>query len=255
MNRRSVLAGGSALLLTLAASLSGCGIRKFPDYNYKMTIYADGKAFSSVRGIEQEEISSVQDSSGRTVKRRLHGEAVVLDLAGRTYFALLGKPDNADYSLLTVTATSLGPLVQQVPNQDGDATQQRQLRDPAYHLDDMAERSRAMTEIKGAHPLPRQVRARDGKRWEDNWPTFVTLDDPNDPRTARLVRPENIGVTEITIEITDDDVSTGIEQRLPWWRAYRDKRFDGTSSVMQDMRSNDIRNWLNGGWFTTVRPE
>lgn len=44
---------------------------------------------------------------------------------------------------------------------------------------------------------------------------FVTFDDPSDPKTVREVSPESIGVSRITIEITDEDVTTGIEERLP----------------------------------------
>lgn len=70
----------------------------FPDYHYKMTIHAGGKEFSSVRAVEQEEVSSVLDSTGRTVKRSMHGEAVIIDHPdGHTYYALIGKPGNPDY--------------------------------------------------------------------------------------------------------------------------------------------------------------
>ncbi len=78
------------------------GDDRFPDYRYKMTIYVSTpegeKAFSSVREVTQKEVSSITDSSGRRVDTKVTGEAVIVDLPGRSpIFALLSRPDNADY--------------------------------------------------------------------------------------------------------------------------------------------------------------
>ena len=215
-------AAGAATLLAAGLALGGCG-DAFPDYHYKMTIYAGGKAFSSVRGIEQERVSSLADSSGEAVKRRLSGEAVIIDANGRTYYALLTRPDNADYALLTVTAAALGPHISGAPPKTGAEAavddyreDQRRARDPGYYLDDAAGESRAMTRIVGPKPLPRTLPARQGRPPLDAWPMFVTFGDPADPKTVREVSPESIGVSNITVEMTDDDVTTGIEERLPW---------------------------------------
>ncbi len=56
---------------------------------------------------------------------------------------------------------------------------------------------------------------------------FVTFGDPKDPKTVRAVTPESIGVKRITIEITDDPVTTGIQARLGWLPAYYNKMLDG----------------------------
>ena len=87
----------------MALSLASCGDDAFPDYHYKMTVHVGGQTFSSVRAVEQEEVSSVVDSSGRTVSRKLRGEAVIIDHPnGRTYYALLGKPNDPDLSLIHI---------------------------------------------------------------------------------------------------------------------------------------------------------
>lgn len=69
-------------MVTLVGTLflTACGDDRFPDYNYEMTVYVGGQAFSGVRAIKQEESASIVDSSGRSVKTTLQGEAVIIDL-------------------------------------------------------------------------------------------------------------------------------------------------------------------------------
>ena len=188
-------------MLILAAGLTACGDR-FPDFNYRMTIHVGDDAYSSVRRVEQEKVTSIVDSSGSTVRRSLQGEAVIIDHPnGRTYYALLSKPGDADYATLIV-GVALSPHISDVSQSGG-------------HLDEIAARSRAMTEVEGPRELPRQLPSRNGRPPYEAWPMFVTFSDPSDPTTVREVDPEDIGVSKITIEITDEDVTTGIEERLP----------------------------------------
>src|SRR5690606_22243401 len=154
-------------LALMAFSLASCGDR-FPDYHYKMTIYVDGQPFSSVRAVEQEEVTSIVDSSGRTVKRSLRGEAVIIDHPnGRTYYALLGKPNDPDYATL-IAGAALRDHVRREPQSEVDAEiARRQASEPQTDsdawLDDMAGRSRALTEVEGPRDLPRQLPARSGR--------------------------------------------------------------------------------------------
>lgn len=242
------------MAFTALFTLGGCS-DGFPDYNYKMTIYADGKSFSSVRRIEQEQVASMVDSAGVRVDRTLIGQAVILDIDGRGYYALLTRPDNADYSLLTVTAQSLGRYVSDdaKPMSEFDKAaeeyrrDQQSARDPGSYLKDIAGRSRAMTQIEGPRDLPRSVPNHDqhrGPRIIETWPMFVTFDDPADPTSVREVSPDAIGVTRITIEITDEDVSTGIEERFSWWEQYRGLRLDGKSSISTNMSAPTLNSRL-----------
>lgn len=225
MIRRQVILAG--LAAAMAFGLAGCSNDAFPDYNYKMTIYAGGKTFSSVRRVEQEETSSIVDSAGRTVKRTLTGEAVILDLNGRTYYALLTKPDNADYATLIAGAALASHIPQAEAPAGADAAMaearedERRASDAGYYLDDIAAQSRAMTEVQGSKNLPRTLPPRPGREPFQAWPMFVTFDDPNDPRTVREVSPSTIGVSQITIEITDESVTKGIESRLSWLPSHR----------------------------------
>lgn len=241
---------------TIAFGISGCDDR-FPDYHYKMTIYVGDKAFSSVRGIEQEEVDSMVDSAGRRVERTLSGEAVVLHVNGRNYYALLSKPDNADYAtLIAGAALALYIAGAEPPSEAEKAVSEvredaRRKADPGYYLDDIAAKSRAMTEVAGPKNLPRTLPPRNGRPPFQAWPMFVTFDDPKDPKTVREASPDSIGVSRITIEITGDDVTTGIEGRFPWWAQYKERRFDGSPETTQIMTTTDIRNWLTNGQFST----
>jgi hypothetical protein len=218
MTRRGLLVvlAGAALLL------AGCGGDSFPDFHYEMTIYVGGKAYSSVRSVEQREVSSMVDSAGVRVERTLSGEAVIIDLGGQTYYALLSKPDNADYATLIAGAALTAHIPQPKPQSEaeqamGEAREDaRRSADPGYFLDDMAGESRAMVQVVGPKDLPRTLPPRNNKPPFQAWPMFVTFSDPGDPKTVREVSPDSIGVSRITIEITDEPVTTGIEGKLAW---------------------------------------
>ena len=150
---RNIWRGALGVLVTISAlSLAGCGDR-FPDYHYKMTVYARGKVFSSVRAVEQEEVSSIVDSSGRTVKTHIEGEAVILDLGGRTYYALLSKPNDPDFAA-KAPGNALGRFIpRDLPLSDVDQAikdyrEDNRRPDPTAYLDDEAEASQRMVAIK-----------------------------------------------------------------------------------------------------------
>lgn len=223
-----------------AMLLGGCN-EGYPDYHYKMTVHvatAEGdRAFSSVRGIEQREIYSMQSSSGHTVKRALTGEAVIIDANGQTYYALLSKPENEDYATLIAGAALASFIPTNIPNSD------------------MAARSRAMSQIKGAHPLPRTLPARQGRPPFETWPLFVTFDDSNDPKTVREVSPDSIGVRDITIEMTHDDVTTGIEHHLRWLDAYEAANRSLNGSASNVVSTNNLVDRLGVGAFRLKNAE
>jgi hypothetical protein len=66
-------------------------------------------------------------------------------------------------------------------------------------------------------------------------PDLVTFADINDPKSVIEVDPNdlqttlgpNISWNEITLEMTDEPVTMGIVQKLPWIQAYSDKMPDG----------------------------
>jgi len=244
-------------LLALAATLvlAGCGDARFPDYRYKMTVLvatAEGqKAYSSVREVHQEETSSIQDSSGRMVKASLRGEAVILDLPdGRTAYALLDRPESPEYASHIAEAALLPMVRKPVRDERSDDLKSK----PTEYLDRQAAEQQAMVKTVGPRdlptertvnslgiPLPQPVAL---------WPMFVTFDDPRDPKTIREVSPESLGVKRITIEITDDSVSKGIEKRLPWLPDYYSRQFSGDRYQSLENKSKGISAFMASGAFS-----
>lgn len=203
--------------LLAALALPACS--DLPDYHYKMTVNVatpeGDRAYSSVRGIHSEYVSSIMSSSGQTIKDTLEGEAVIMDLPdGRTIFALVSRPDNPDYGTY-VTGPALGPQITRASKAKGGMAILS-----GNFVDDIVSGRQHMLALKGAYDLPRTVSHnpshRDDYKPTQMWPMFVTFDNSKDPTTVREVTPEAIGVKNITIEITKDDITTAVQERLPW---------------------------------------
>lgn len=247
-------------LVALAATLfiTACGDDRFPDYSYKMTIYVGDRAFSSVRHVAVTEGFSIQDSSGRRVDYKVTGEAVVLDLPSGVAYALL-QPAEDGFGFGNYAAYIAQPALipELYTRRDGGRTLDPRYDDLSNATDQLADdaaQHQRMVAVKGPRDLPRTVPTHDlsGRTpTETVWPMFVTFGDAKDPRTVRAVSPDSIGVTRITIEITDEPVTAGIEGRFLWWKHYGDKHFDGTSTVSEDLRSADLAAHLSSGSFTT----
>ena len=226
---RAVRCGGKAMwgrgLLVAVVTLMLTGLSAcsdLPDYRYKMTVHVatpDGdKAYSSVREVHSQYVSSVMSSSGRTIKDTLKGEAVIMDLPdGRTVYALLSRPDDPDYATY-VTGPALGPHIPHAADRDDLSAK------PGTFLDEIVSRRRAMLALKGAYDLPRTVTHnpshRDDYKPQEMWPMFVTFDDPKDPASVREVSSESIDVQNVTIEITDELATQQVQLKLPWLVSY-----------------------------------
>ncbi|MEZ5697136.1 MAG: hypothetical protein R3E18_12105 [Sphingomonadaceae bacterium] len=242
-------------LLAMCLILTSCGDDRFPDYHYKMTVHVGDKAFSSVRAVEQSETSSIVDSTGKTVKTKMRGEAVIIDHPnGRTYYALLSKPGSPQYGAFAAEL-ALMPLVAKAQRKPQDNwTGSNQSGD----LDLRAQDQQAMVAIKGPQELKRmipidQLRRHAGSGDPDfpGWPMFVTFSDPADPRTVREVTPESIGVSRITVEITDEDVTTGIEKRLGWLTTYYNRQLSGERfESLDDYKKNGVSARIGAGSFS-----
>lgn len=92
----------------------------------------------------------------------------------------------------------------------------------------------------------------------DNLPMLVRFRDINDPKTVELVDPNDleksfgkgVKLVSATIEITDEPVTKGIENRLTWIREYYDKLFDGNIIMTGDAK-NRLANDLGSGFFAS----
>lgn len=178
------------------ASLAGCGLFGGNSYNFRMTVEVDTpnglKTGSSVYKVTA---SGGRNpiTGGKTSMAELGGEAVMVELPDdKILFALLKtenplRPDLTDMSMATL--------------------------DPAYANDrkDSAKRiGRGRGVLSSAEVAP------------DDYPLLVTFSDMRDPTSVTRVDPADLAASfgpgvrlkRIIVEVTDDDVTSGIDEAL-----------------------------------------
>ena len=196
-----VLAGGTAALL------SGCGLIWPSDrLRHRITVEVGTRyglrTGSSVVETEVRKGKSWGDASGTSFQ--LKGEAAAVDLSGgRTLFALLRSADAtqgdaAGYQtrLLYEALRAIGPS-----GPAGDVS----------HMDVMQVRAAAQ-DAQVKLDLPVKL-----------YPMLVMFGDINDPKSVQKIEPGNLAASfgpgvrlnRIVLEVTRDDVTSGIEKRLP----------------------------------------
>jgi hypothetical protein len=205
MKRRTFFA---AIAGALAVSfLAGCAVAedKAPDYRYRLTVEVETpeglKTGSSVIEVKQALVRAGSSPANQAVERRVRGEAVAVDLpGGKTLFALLRSENDPDW------ANRIYVLLEPEKKQDFEDA-----------LDDALE-------ITGERTLPRMWPANVIMPRRSAYPMMVTFGDPADPTSVAEVDPDDLAATfgdgvklkRITVELTDDLVTSGIEKRLGW---------------------------------------
>lgn len=233
-----------AMWLALAASLlPGCAFAedKAPDYRYRLTVEVDTpeglKTGSSVIEVRQSLVRSGGSPANQAVERRVRGEAVAVDLpGGKTLFALLRSDNNVDWASYV--------YVYLAPQNKGESF--------ANQLDNVLE-------VTGEQVLPRMWPPVAWIPERSAYPMMVTFGDLADPTSVAEVDPDNMAATfgegvrlkRVTVELTDDPVTTGIEERLGWMDAYRSKWFDGSRTISEDLTTDDPTAHLTAGSFST----
>lgn len=92
----------------------------------------------------------------------------------------------------------------------------------------------------------------------DRLPLLVRFRDPGDPTTVERVDPhyleasfgEGVRLIGAQIEMTDDPVTWGIKETLPWLPKYKDKLLDGRT-IHTAEAPNQLANSLGMGSFST----
>ncbi len=189
----------AAALVGLAGVLGGCDLLSNAyTYRYRVTVEVDTpqglRSGSSVWETSVSEGSGIPD---RSLHSRQRGEAVAVDLPGGTLFALLRGADmNVDYA-----AGVIGGHLSRHPEAGVPMT------------NDWAENKKRIIKAKPAFELS-----------PDEYPLLVRFRDINDPASVEKVDPADLSASfgpgvrlkRITVSVTDDDVTGGIEQRLRW---------------------------------------
>lgn len=224
--------GGTMLAAAAALALSGCA-EMFPyRYRFELTVEIDTpqglrKGASVYEVWASNKTALLPEEASRDWGVR--GEAVAVDLPnGQTLFALLKtNAKHGDLAGLSMTAL-----------------------DPAFR-NDIVESAARIASGKG---VKRQAEVAAG-----DYPMLVTFRDLTDPASVQAVTPTGFAsvfgpgyaLRRITVQITDQPVTTGGERRLPWWSKYLDRHLDGTSATIEDMRDENLAAHLSVGNFST----
>ena len=204
MKRRGFL---GAVVLGALLAVSGCSAKdETPDYRYRLTVEVDTpegvKTGSSVIEVTQKLVRPGSSPAHRAIERHARGEAVAVDLPdGRTLFALLRSEDDVDWASAVMQTAA-----------------------PKIAGETFEEKFDNMLLIKGEKVLPRHWPPFAGGLVMSGYPTLVTFGDLDDPTSVEEVDPddlaatfgEGVGLKRIAVQMTDDPVTTGIEQRLGW---------------------------------------
>jgi len=208
-----------AMWLALGAlMLASCALAedKAPDYRYRLTVEVETpeglKTASSVIEVEQSMARAGGSPLHSQIYRRIKGEAVAVDLpGGKTLFALLRSDNDIEWA-----SKVMQMLAPEVAGEEGD------------------EKFDNVLLIKGKVEVPRTFPAVAWIPERSAYPMMVTFGDLADPTSVAQVDPDDLAATfgegvklkRITVELTDDAVTTGIEKRLGWLSDYPEPRLD-----------------------------
>jgi len=205
------------VMLCFALAVSACASdNTAPDYRYRLTVEVETpeglKTGSSVIEVKQRLVRAGSSPAYMAVERRVRGEAVAVDLpGGRTLFALLRSDNNVEWASYVMQTLA--------PHSDSETF--------AQQLDNMLL-------LEGEIVLPRTSPPVGHLEERSAYPMLVTFRDLDDPTSVEEVDPDDLAVTfgegvsleRITVQITDDPVTTGIEKRLDWLSEYPEPRLD-----------------------------
>lgn len=178
---------------------TACG-EQLPTYRYRLTVEVETpeglRTGSSVIEVRTHEGAAFPGPEAASTHSRIRGEAVAVDLGPRgVLFALLNSPDRQ-----TGAGGYAWALLPNRPTSGRDADERR-------------ENYRALRAVRGRVELP-----------PDRYPMLVRFRDISDPATVEEIEPgvlsrafgDGVRIRQITVEMTDEDVTSGIESRLAW---------------------------------------
>lgn len=220
-----VLAGG------IAAALGGC--QRFGSdkaYRFRMTVQVEtpqglstGSSVYEVKALKTHDLVT----GGKGSRTELRGEAVAVDMPdGKVLFALLR-------------------LANAVGGRDDLAYMSMRALDPAFDGNrlDSADRIASSEGVRSPSEVP-----------PSDYPLLITFADTADPKSVRQVDPADPAVAldveakikHVTVEKTDQDVSSGIEKRLGWLGVYPEPQLDNAfkptsnPTLAQKLRHGDF---------------
>jgi hypothetical protein len=212
----AALAGASVIVA------SGCGIaRPSEELRYRLTVEVEtpegikrGSSVIAVRGVKNPDWVNPE---GRGTRASFRGEAVAVDLpGGKTLFALLttgsGLSDAAEYPYFA--------FADRLKDSEDWLESMRRLRAWKGEVAVITgtEQLRADNQIKQVRVLPMLIMFRDIKV----------------PNSVERIEPTNlaakfgagVSLKRVTVEVTDDEMTTGLDSRLGWLKQMENHDYD-----------------------------
>lgn len=220
-----------AVVAAMILGLVGCS--GTASYRYKLTL-----AVNTPEGVKR--ASTIVEVLFRDVlipargtMHTLRGEALYLDLGpgARPLIALLTSQLHPKYGAEIRWTRDWGP----------SANLFQQLYGLKPPTDKVIEYVSSLAGMRGAHSIT-----------PNDLPDLVTFADTKDPKSVIEVDPNdlqatlgpNISWNDITLEVTDEPISHGIERKLPWIREYFQKNLMLDGSDMGSYK-HDLANILS----------
>jgi hypothetical protein len=213
MARRHVM---GLLAVGMALLLGACGVDSTPTYRYRLTVEVDTpeglRSGSSVIEVETSRGRSAANPAGTVVINKLRGQAAIVDLGARgMMFALLRSEHNVDWAKNIM-------FLMAPPGVDADGDRFLGTYKNMLAMDEEITLPRTLDQVNSA------------LAGMSGLPMLVTFGDITDPTSVALVDPddfsatfgENVTLRRITVQMTDDPVTDGILDVLPWWGKLRE---------------------------------
>ena len=230
----SMLIGIAALILPACTAADDAA----PDYRYRLTVEVETpeglRTGSSVIEVQQTLMRAGGSPANQAVRWRVRGEAVAVDLpGGKTLFALLRSDNDPDW------ASRVYVLLAPQENKGFEDA-----------LDDVLE-------LTGKRTLPRMWPPVAFLEERSAYPMMVTFGDLADPTSVAEVDPddlaaafgEGVKLKRITVELTDDPVTSGIEARLGWLQRLWPNKLNGDR--FEDFDKRELAAHLSPNSFST----
>ena len=237
--------------VALALTTVGCHPKpSLPDYRYRMTVEVETpeglKSGSSVIEVSSSIASKDAFPIPSKVSTQVHGEAVAVDLGkGRVLFALLNKRGLAEGAnnyafdaLFTKPWTGADEYLREV-NELVTCRDIGVLPPHDPHLDMQSYKSGVDTVVRSG-PIPKELLF-------EKYPILVTFGDLRDPRSVIAIDPADLAkafgpgvvLKRITVQMTNDPVTTEIGKRLRWIAKQRGS-LDYSGALHRDHPEKDI---------------
>lgn len=255
MGRRAAI--GALVAGTGALLIGACGVFKnFPTYRYRLTVEVDTpeglKTGSSV--IEVRTGAAHLGGIGGGARAEVSGEAVTVDLGSRgLLFALLRSEGDIEWAGALMLTLAKSP--EWVSGQSDDDRIAKQIEN--------MQANKELIMLPRYYPEEPEVSGSQPDKPQSDYPLLVRFGDIEDPRSVAIVDPDDLGnslgsgvkLRRITVQLTDDAVTKGIEKALPseFWQRWGSIQHDEISKgpVAKNPYFKSLESQLSRDDFTT----